>query len=58
MTGKSHEVRALIRVVVCTCGWQARSDQVVSLDVAFRDHRVQTSLVKLRKHLAALRSTP
>lgn len=50
-TLRGHKVRAVIRVVVCECGWQARSDQVVSLDGAFRDHATQAMLVSLRKHL-------
>jgi hypothetical protein len=47
-----HKVRAIIRVVVCECGWQARSDRVRSLDDAFRDHQHQQMLVGLRRHLA------
>jgi len=50
-----HKVRALIRVVVCSCGWQARSDQVRSLDDAFRDHQHQAVLVGLKEHLRAVK---
>jgi hypothetical protein len=50
--GASHEVAALIRVIVCTCGWQARSDQVSSLDEAFRHHQTQAHLAEFRQSLA------
>lgn len=51
---ESHKVRAVIRVVVCDCGWQARSDQVKSLDAAVREHQTQMTLVDLRQHLRAV----